>query len=256
MPTPVHMVALALACATLALTGCRSKTKPNFEAILSIAPGLDGTVSESTIVSELRARVDLLSLIAEVEVGTEGDQRIHVRLRADDREQALAQLDALCETGALSVRAVHDQTVYLSDAVRSDPSKLPADHEIMTYELQLGERTQKEDLVVATAEIVNSSHVKSAETETGNKNPVRISLTTKGGQLMQAATEKMQKGRSRLAIIYDDRIISAPVVVDELRAQFTLEGFNSVEEAQAIAASLNKPLSSEVLLEELMPLAR
>ena len=255
MSPPVQFLALALACASLGLTSCKSKSKPNFEAILSLPPSIKGPVSEAAIVSELQARVKCLSLTAEIDAGTAGDHRITVRLKAKDKEQALARMDALCETGSLSVRAVHGQTVYLSAAVRTDPSKLPAGHEIMTFRLQAGELSKSEDLVVANAEIVNSSHVKSAETEAGKKHLIHISLTTNGGQQMQAATENMQKGRSRLAIIYDERIISAPVVVHELSAQFTLEGFNSFEEAQAIAASLNKPLSTEVLLESLMPLA-
>jgi preprotein translocase subunit SecD len=255
MSPPVQFLALALAGASLALTSCKSKSKPNFEAVLSLAPSIEGTVSEATLVSELQARVKLLSLTAEIDAGPTGDHRITVRLKAKDKTQALARMDALCETGSLSVRVVHNQTVYLSAAVRTDPSKLPAGHEIMTFRLQAGELSKSEDLVVATAEIVNSSHVKSAETEAGKEHLIHISLTTNGGHQMQAATEKMQKGRSRLAIIYDERIISAPVVVDELRAQFTLKGFNSFEEAQAIAASLNKPLSTELLLETLMPLA-
>ena len=156
----------------------------------------------------------------------------------------------------LSVRIVHDQSVYLTDAVRSDPSKLPADHEILTFTLLDGERTKTEDLVVQTAEIVNSSHVESAEAEAGRARLVHISLTIKGGQQMLAATNKMQKGRSRLAIIYDERIISAPVVVAVLGAEITLEGFSSIEEAQAVSASLNKPLSTQLLIESLMPLAR
>jgi preprotein translocase subunit SecD len=73
---------------------------------------------------------------------------------------------------------------------------------------------------------------------------------------MLAATNKMQKGRSRLAIIYDERIISAPVVVGVLGAEITLVGFSSIEEAQAVSASLNKPLSTQLLIESLMPLAR
>ncbi len=63
----------------------------------------------------------------------------------------------------------------------------------------------------------------------------------------------MQKGRSRLAIIYDERIISAPVVAEELWTPVTLEGFQSFEHAESLAASLNKPLSAKLLIESLIP---
>ena len=65
----------------------------------------------------------------------------------------------------------------------------------------------------------------------------------------------MRKGRSRLAIIYDERIISAPVVAEELWTPVTLEGFNSFEHAESLATSLNKPLSAKLLIESLKPLA-
>ena len=72
---------------------------------------------------------------------------------------------------------------------------------------------------------------------------------------MLEATKKMQKGRSRLAIIYDDRMISAPVVTEVLSSEFTITGFNSFPQAQALAASLTKPLSTPLLIESLKPLA-
>ena len=72
---------------------------------------------------------------------------------------------------------------------------------------------------------------------------------------MRAATEKMRKGRSRLAIIYDERIISAPVVAEEIWSQLTLEGFSTFEEAQSLAAALTTPLSANLLIESLKPLA-
>lgn len=255
MPSPFQLLALAMACTALALSSCRAKFKPDFEAVLSFADTGE-SVSEETLADELRERAKLLSLNARVDPGPAGDHRLGIRFEAADKDEALAQLDALCQFGQLSVRVVHDQSVYLTDAVRSDPSKLPADHEILTFTLLDGERTKTEDLVVETAEIVNSSHVESAEAEAGKAYLVHISLTIKGGQQMLAATNKMQKGRSRLAIIYDERIISAPVVVGVLGAEITLVGFSSIEEAQAVSASLNKPLSTQLLIESLMPLAR
>lgn len=255
MPAPIQLLGLVLTGACLSLTACRSKDKPNFEAVLSLPPG-DSSVSESTIATELQARADHLGLKIEVESAPSGDRRITVRLRAVDKDQALAHLDALSETGTLSIRAVHARTAYLTDIYSKDPSKFPVDHEILTYDFRSGDRTLSAKLAVGVTEIINANHVESATAEPGDTPLVHISLTAKGGEQMRAATEKMEKGRSRLAIIFDERIISAPVVDAELWSTVTLQGFHSSEEAQAIAASLNKPISSKLLIESLMPLAR
>jgi preprotein translocase subunit SecD len=109
---------------------------------------------------------------------------------------------------------------------------------------------------VDSAEIITGADVKSAAPERSRTGTVHISLTTSGGQRILEATKKMQKGRSRLAIIYVGLIISAPVVGEILSSDFMLEGFSSFAEAEAVAAALNKPLSTNLLLESLMPLAR
>jgi len=224
-------------------------------ADLSLPPG-NPDLSEATLVAELMARAELLEIGLEVEAGEELDRRLTVRFRAQDKKEALTRLDALCESGRISIRAVHDRSAYLTDVIRKDPSQFPPDHEIRTYRIEASEVPRSEKLAVARAEILNNSHVESALATRGKMHTVHISLTTKGGEQIRAATEKMQKGRSRLAIIYDERIISAPVVTQELWTPVTLEGFNSFEAAQALAASLNKPLSAKLLIESLMPLAR
>ena len=259
MRIPVPLAGVLLTCVCLSLTGCKSKSRPNFEAILSLPPDNPG-LAETTLAAELKARAEALEMVLEVlpavESGEDLDRRLTVQFRAENKEEALSGLDALCESGRVSIRAVHDRSAYLTDIIRKDPSQFPPDHEIRTYRIEAGDFRKSEKLAVARAEILNNSHVKSAHAAHGKKHMVHISLTTKGGELIRAATEKMRKGRSRLAIIYDERIISAPVVAQELWARVTLEGFNSFEEAQALAASLNKPLSAKLLIESLMPLAR
>ena len=168
----------------------------------------------------------------------------------------LALRRSLCESGRISIRSVNDRTAFLLDIAHKDPSQFPEDHEIRPYELGQGASRKIEKLAISRAEIVNTSHVESAEASRGKENIVRISLTAKGGELMRDATKKMRKGRSRLAIIYDERIISAPVVAEEIWSRLILEGFNTFEEAKALATALNKPLSANLLIESLKPLAR
>ena len=255
MRISLPLVVVLLPCVCLSLTGCKSESRPNFEADLSLPPD-NPDLSESTLVAELKARAELLEMGLEIKPGEELDRRLTVRFRAEDKEDALARLDALCQSGRVSIRAVHDRSAYLTDIIHKDPSQFPPDHEIHTHRIEAGDVPRSEKLAVDRAEILDNSHVESALATRGKKHTVHISLTTSGGDRIRTATEKMQKGRSRLAIIYDERIISAPVVTQELWTPVTLEGFNSFEEAQALAASLNKPLSAKLLIESLMPLAR
>lgn len=240
----------------LATAGCEPRFRANFEAVISLSPELSGaTPSEATVAEELRARIGILPIEAQVDPGAPDDARISIRLLAPDQQTALAQLDALCHSGELSVRAVHDQTVYLSSAIQTDPGKMPPDHELLSYSITIGNQTRSEDLVVSTLDIITGDDVKTAEPENTTEGVIHVSLTPEGGKKLIQATKSMQKGRSRLAILYDGLIISAPVVGNVLSAEFALEGFNSFEEAQTVAAAPHQPLSAKVLIESLNPLA-
>ncbi len=243
-----------ISCACLFLTGCKKRNTPNFEAVLSLPPD-NPSALETTLTDELKERAELLETELKVDPGQTSDRRLTLHFHAKTREDALSRLDALCESGRISIRAIHDRSAYLTDLHRRNPSEFPTDHEILIYQLEAGDFRKSEKLAVARTEILNNSHIKSASAERGKESMVHILLTTNGGDAIRSATEKMRKGRSRLAIIYDERIISAPVVTEELRAEITLEGFNSFEEARGLAASLNKPLSAKLLIEELKPLA-
>lgn len=255
MPVSRYLVAPLLATAALAATGCKSpgpKVHPNFEAILSA----DGDAPEATLVSELRRRAEILTIPSEIDPGPAGDRKITLRLRAKDESEAHGSLAALCQSGHLTVRAVHDRTVYLTDVARTDPSKIPADCDLLTYSFPREDGTiHTENLVVHRPIIVQSADIERARPEASEDGVIHITLSPKGGQKMIAATKTMQKGRSRLAIILDDRIISAPVVGGVLSSQFIIQGFNSFEETKAVAAALTKPLSAKLRVESLMPLA-
>lgn len=244
--------ALLLPLLAVLLVSCKSGVKADFEAELSIDP-MDAGVSKETIAEELRARLPLLDLKAEVDPEVPGN-RIKVRYESDhkDPNEALeASIDLLVESGRLSIHAIHDD----SSSLISEPENIPEGWEIMQYipELERGERAGP--FVVQTAEIVSSEHVESAEAETKETHIVYISFNLKGRQQMMAATKKMQNGRSRLAIIYDERIISAPVVGGVI-SDLEVNGLSSQKKAEALAISLNQPLSARLLIESNVPLER
>ena len=254
MPQASSLVGALVSFSCFALTCCKPKEELNYEAVLSLPPD-DRTSSLAPIVEELTARAELLGLPASVQAAKSSARVIELQLYGTDRDDALARLERLCVSGTISIRAIHDRSAYITDIASKDPSRLPSDHQILLYDAQGNEGTKRQKLAVSRAEILNNSHVESALATRDGDNMVHISLTSNGLSRIRSATEKMQKGRSRLAIIYDERIISAPVVAEELWTPVTLEGFNSFEHAESLATSLNKPLSSNLLIESLIPLA-
>ena len=254
MPQASSLVGALVSFSCFALTCCKPKEELNYEAVLSLPPD-DRTSSLAPIVEELTARAELLGLPASVQAAKSSARVIELQLYGTDRDDALARLERLCVSGTISIRAIHDRSAYITDIASKDPSRLPSDHQILLYDAQGKEGPKRQKLAVSRAEILNNSHVESALATPDGDNMVHISLTDKGLRRIRSATEKMQKGRSRLAIIYDERIISAPVVAEELWTPVTLEGFNSFEHAESLATSLNKPLSSNLLIESLIPLA-
>ena len=254
MPQASSLVGALVSFSCFALTCCKPKEELNYEAVLSLPPD-DRTSSLAPIVEELTARAELLGLPASVQAAKSSARVIELQLYGTDRDDALARLERLCVSGTISIRAIHDRSAYITDIASKDPSRLPSDHQILFYDAQGKEGPKRQKLAVSRAEILNNSHMKSALATRDGDNMVHISLTSNGLSRIRSATEKMQKGRSRLAIIYDERIISAPVVAEELWTPVTLEGFNSFEHAESLATSLNKPLSSKLLIESLIPLA-
>jgi preprotein translocase subunit SecD len=242
---------VALGC--IVLTSCKPKEELNYEAVLSLPPD-DLTASSSSLVEELTARAELLGLPLIVREAEGSNKLIKVQLYGAGKEDALSRLDRLCVSGKISIRAIHDRSAYITDIASKDPSQLPPDHQILLFDTRGTGHAKGQKLAVAKAEILNNTHVESALATRDGANMVHISLTGSGLRRIRSVTEKMQKGRSRLAIIYDERIISAPVVAEELWTPVTLEGFNSFEHAESLATSLNKPLSSNLLIESLIPL--
>ena len=253
MPQASSLARSLVALGCIILTCCKPKEELNYEAILSLPPD-DQTTSPSSLVEELTARAELLGLPARVRAAERSARLLEVQLYGTDRDDALSRLDRLCVSGKISIRAIHDRSAYITDIASKDPSQLPSDHQILLYDAQGKGGANGQKLAVSRAEILNNSHVESALATRDGDNMVHISLNISGLRRIRSATEKMQKGRSRLAIIYDERIISAPVVAEELWTPVTLEGFNSFEHAESLATSLNKPLSSNLLIESLIPL--
>lgn len=254
MATTLQLLTLFLV--ALGVTACRKPSAPesNFQALLVPATSAPDTpIDWPRLLAELTTRAQTLDLAAAFE--EPGENALTIRFHAADQDQARARLEALVQSGHLSIRAVHDRTPFFL----ADRSQIPPGYSILTHSFPQEDGTERTDeLVVADHPILTSAQIKRAAPDLspgGEEGMIRLFLTLEGGKAMMEATKTMKKGRSRLAIIYDDRIISAPRVGDTLSSQFVIQGFPTLEETKAIAAALTQPLSAKLRIESLIPLA-
>jgi SecD/SecF fusion protein len=103
---------------------------------------------------------------------------------------------------------------------------------------------------------IGSSDIELAMPSPQQENAVNISLNRQGADKMIAFTKGMRPGLDRIAILIDGKVISAPVVNQvPLGKQFIIEGLSQPGEPQELADSLNSPLESALVIEELPPAA-
>mgnify|MGYP000445221215 CR=1 FL=1 len=77
----------------------------------------------------------------------------------------------------------------------------------------------------------------------GAENIVAVELTAAGAKKMRAFTAPMQAGRDRIAVLLDDEVLVAPVVMaTPLGGNFVISGQDDLVESRAVAASLKHPL--------------
>ncbi|MGC4016152.1 MAG: protein translocase subunit SecF [Luteolibacter sp.] len=80
---------------------------------------------------------------------------------------------------------------------------------------------------------------------------VEIELNSAGGDKMIALTEHMQPGVDRIAVVLDNKVISAPTVQSvPLGRSFTITGVDRPGEAQELSNALMNPLENGLKVEE------
>ena len=103
-----------LICASLALTACKPRHDPNWEATLSLPPD-SPNLAAATLSTELKSRAALLEIPIKINPSKNSVGRLTIRFYASDKEDALSRLDRLCVNGTISIRAIHDRSAYLTD---------------------------------------------------------------------------------------------------------------------------------------------
>ncbi|NNM30838.1 MAG: protein translocase subunit SecD, partial [Akkermansiaceae bacterium] len=175
----------------------------------------------------------------------QGTNRIIIEMPGIEEDEAESVRRRIKETARLELRAVHPQSSFEAPRVAAGEAAVPGyqlfDHE---YETDDGEK-RSEQLLLSKRVQVEGKHVQSAAADPGQRGVTNIRLTGDGGDRMIRLTQDMAPGRDRIAVVLDGEVLSAPVVQSvPLGRDFLIEGLDSYEEADDLAASLMNPLEN------------
>jgi len=198
-----------------------------------------------------------LQLFGSTESGT--SNQIIVELPGVENPEEVKTL--LKETAALSLNLVHPTAPYAAslDAISQFfGGQIPADHAAVLYTGDYsGEAREQEKryIVVQKAPVITGKHLTNArasqDSSLGLSRPaVSFTLNSEGARLFGDATEANQ-GR-QLAIILDDKAISAPRIEAKITDSGIITGIDSARESQLLALSLRSGAlpADIVILEE------
>lgn len=123
----------------------------------------------------------------------------------------------------------------MESAVQANGGFLPEGYSVLPYSQEAG---KLDYMVVDDQPAITGQDFKTARRSTDmNGNPaVSFFLTTEGGELFARATER--NIGQRLAIVLDDKVMSAPVVQGRIQGDGIITGHFTVEEAEDLAIML------------------
>lgn len=104
-------------------------------------------------------------------------------------------------------------------------NKVVAEGAANSERVELHHEEKNEILFIEKQAIVTGADVKSATRYPGDEDTLAITLTEEGGKKLGAATTDSY-GRMRLAILIDDKVVSAPVVMAKLGTDFIVSGLH------------------------------
>lgn len=188
-----------------------------------------------------------------------GNGEIHVDLPGIVGDEAKKAREIITFLGHLELRKVNlDGFRPQSDGRTLAEQVLAGDHIVPGYKAVVHEYTdmdgnpESEALLLARKAALDSSDVMIASPSSFDPTMLDIKLSGEGEDKMIALTKAMTPGRDRIAIVLDDKVMSAPVVQSvPLGRQFVITGLSGLEESSVLASALNAPLKFHLkILEE------
>ncbi len=175
-----------------------------------------------------------------------GENRIIIEMPGLGDENRADVRDTIERTARLELKEVHPQSDEIIAGIESGSRLAPPGYRV--YQLPIiDEESQTKigdrPILLRGRNIVGGESVKTARA-TNRIGEIAVLLTKEGGERVRNSTEKMTKGRDRMAVVLDDQALIAPTVQAVLSRDFVINGLDNKEEVRRIVFALNNPLKN------------
>lgn len=142
----------------------------------------------------------------------------------------------------LSLHLVHPQNDQLANKAANKETAIPEGYQLShlpIVDTDTGKVLGKRPILIQTKKIVSTEDVKNARA-TGQVGTISILLTEEAGEKMQIATQNMNLGRDRIAVMLEGRCVIAPTVQAKLGRNLHINGLGGKSEVKRLVQAFNK----------------
>ena len=142
-----------------------------------------------------------------------------------------------------SLNEVHPKSDVLVAEIENGTAQVPPGYRLCKFPVvgNSGTLEGHKSLLVSIRTIVTAEHVQLAR-PTGNHGEIAVLLSDAGGKRVSNATEKMQIGRDRVAVILKGAGLIAPTIQASLGREFVINGIDNNEEIARVVLAFNAPI--------------
>lgn len=200
-------------------------------------------------VEVIRKRVDAFGT-SEPIITPQGTDRILVQIPGVDTAKLQDIREQLQKVAKLEFRKVHVQSnAIVAGQVPPDPGYIRMPH----VEMEEGKTVERGEIIVRKTIDMEGKHVARAGASFEAKGwAVNLVFDTEGAKIFGNLTTEVYNEHSRLAIVLDNKVISAPGVNDGpiLGGRCEITGSFDEKGARNLASALENPLQTPVVIEE------
>lgn len=204
-------------------------------------------------VEVIRKRVDYFGG-GEPVISPVGDDRILVQIPGLDTAKIQEAREQLQKVAKLEFRLVHPQSSALIAQIESGTGVLPPGYSAETMSNERNGQKNDSKILVKRKPDLLGSHVTHASAGFGQEGwEVRLQFDSEGATQFGKLTEQVYNEHSAMAIVLDNKVISAPGVRNGpiYGGNAQISGGNMGErEARNLASALENPLETPVSIEE------
>jgi SecD/SecF fusion protein len=202
----------------------------------------------------IRKRVDSFG-VSEPIITPQGTDRILVQIPGLDQGKITEAREQLRKVAKLEFHLVHPQSEAYVQGIETGQIAPPVGYEIVPLTEERGGKKITEKLLIKKKADLMGSHVIRAGAGFGTDGwEVSMTFDSAGGQLFGELTRQVYQDHSRMAILLDGVVQSAPGVRTEggiWSGGAEISGGNmSEKDARNLASALQNPLQTPVIIEE------